>query len=450
MLSLRSNLRTLSAEARDRYLTSLSPAALLYLKYDWELYARRNQLAPTGRWTVLLALAGRGFGKTRMICEWARKMAEEHVGCRIAIVARTAADLRDVLVEGESGILSISPDWFRPKWTPSNRRLTWPNGSIATTYSAEEPDSLRGPQHHFAVVDELASWRYAESTWNNLMLGLRLGKDPRVLAATTPRPTKLLKTLMAQPTTVVVRGSTYENLANLAPTFRDQIIARYRNTRLGRQELYAEILEDAEGALWKREEMIEAYRVTQFPDLVRVVVAIDPAVTSNAESDETGIVVVGIGKNGHGYVLDDLSLRASPQKWAEQAVAAYHKYRADRIVAEVNNGGDLVVFTLQTIDKSLPVKKLTATREKRTRAEPVAALYEQGRVHHVGTFPDLEDKLCSWEPGERSPDRLDALVWCLTELMLGTVPSIGEYHAELQARMTIRKQRYESQVAQGL
>lgn len=296
----------------------------------------------------------------------------------------------------------------------------------------------------FAWVDELAAFRY-DDAWDQLMFGLRLGKQPQVMVTTTPRPTKLMRKLLKAPTTVVTKGTTYENIANLSQAFFDQIIDKYQGTRLGRQELLAEILEDSEGALWKREEMIEAYRVVKHPTLARVVVAIDPATTSIEDSSETGIVVAGRDGNGHVYVLEDLSLRASPQKWAEAAVTAYHKYGADRIVAETNQGGDLVEHTIRNVDRSVAYKKVTASRGKVLRAEPIAALYEQGKAHHVGAFPYLEDQMCQWEQGQASPDRLDALVWSLTEL------TIGLTHAdslnEIRSRLEVRKQHEQAQPA---
>lgn len=335
---------------------------------------------------------------------------------RIALVGATAADVRDVMVEGPAGMLAIAPPWDRPKYEPSKRRLTWRNGAVATLYSADEPDRLRGPQHDLAWCDELAAWRRPEA-WDMLMMGLRLGHNPRCVVTTTPRPTLAVRNLMAASTTVTVRGSTYENLDNLAPAFRDQIITQYEGTRLGRQELHAEILDDVPGALWQRT-MLDGGRVMATPDLVRIVVGVDPAASDNEGAAETGIIAAGIGTDGHGYVLDDLSLRASPAGWAAQVVAGYHKLKADRIVAERNNGGDMVAHTIRTADNTAAVRQVWAARGKLVRAEPIAALYEQGRVHHVGLFADLEDQLCGWVPGDTSPDRLDALVWALTDLML--------------------------------
>jgi phage terminase large subunit-like protein len=420
-------LATLPKAQQQAILAQLTDSEAQQLLYDWAFMARPKQLPPDGLWSVWMILAGRGFGKTRTGAETVRAWIESGTCKRVALVARTAADVRDVMVEGESGLLAICPPWFKPTYEPSKRRLTWPNGAIATTYSGDKPDQLRGPQHDGAWCDELAAWRYPDA-WDQLQFGLRLGNHPRVVVTTTPRPIKIVREILAEPTTIVTRGSTYENAANLAPPALARLKAKYENTRLGQQELFAVLLEDNPFALWKRAD-IDNHRVTQFPELKRVVVAIDPAATANEDSDETGIVIGGVGKDGHGYILDDMTLSASPDKWAKEAVTAYHKYKADRIVAEVNNGGDMVELTIRTVDKDAAYKSVRASRGKQTRAEPVAALYEQGKVHHVGMFAELEDQMCQWMPGEDSPDRMDALVWLLTELMLedaeNQVTSIG-------------------------
>ncbi len=340
---------------------------------------------------------------------------------RVALVAPTAADARDVMVEGESGILACSPPSFRPNYEPSKRRLTWPNGAMATTYSADEPDRLRGPQHDLAWADELAAWKQPD-TWDMLQFGLRLGKDPRCIVTTTPRPVRLVRELMQSATTAITRGTTYENRDNLAPAFFERIVAKYEGTRLGRQELNAELLEDNPFALWQRNQ-IDALRVATHPSLTRIVVGVDPQAGDGENAAETGIVVAGIGDDGHGYVLADRTVRASPDAWARAAVNAYQEWKADRIVAEVNQGGAMVEHTLRTVQRNIPYTGVRASRGKQVRAEPVAALYEQGRVHHVGAFPDLEDQLVNWVPGaEDSPDRLDALVWAITELGLTRIP----------------------------
>ena len=414
----------------------------------WETVRRAKQTPPPGDWFAWLILAGRGFGKTRTGAEFVKDALLEHPGWRAALVAATFPDGRDTMVEGESGLLStLKPEHLRggsvqTAWNRSMGELYLANGSRAKVYTSEEPSRLRGPQHHVAWGDEPAHWKDAKdgdqegTTWSNLKLGLRLGSQPRVVLTTTPKPVKLLvgtkerPGLMKDPTVVVTRGSTYENLDNLAPTFAEQVLGAYEGTRIGRQELNAEILEDVEGALWTLA-LIEQTRLPRPPlitregglalDLVRVVVAVDPAVTSQEDSDETGIIVAGLGHDGRGYVLADRSTRASPNAWAKRAIAAYDEFDADRIVAEVNNGGDLVETVIRTIRDNVPYTAVHASRGKRTRAEPVSSLYEQGKVSHVGALPELEDQLTTWDPESGdSPDRLDALVWGLTHLMLGS------------------------------
>jgi phage terminase large subunit-like protein len=409
------------------------------LEASWPAIARPNQLPPPGDWQVWLLLAGRGFGKTRTLAEWVCQQAGSGQAGRIALVAATAADARDVLVEGQSGILAVSPPWFRPVYEPSKRRLTWPNGAMATTFSAEEPERLRGPQHGAAVCDELGAWSRPE-TWDMLQFGLRLGRYPRCLVATTPRPTKLIRELLAREgrDVTVTRGSTYENRVNLAPGFFDQIIRKYEGTRLGRQELNAELLDDVPGALWSgaRLEELRWPVYKSVPDLVRIVIAIDPATTSGEDADETGIIVAGKDARGHGYVLGDTSGRYPPTDWARLAISLYRQHKADRVVAEVNNGGDMVEATLRMVDPNVAYTAVRATRGKVVRAEPVAALYEQGRIHHIGAFPTLEDQMCGFTPDlDRktagfSPDRVDALVWALTDLLVEPMPGeeILEYY----------------------
>jgi phage terminase large subunit-like protein len=329
------------------------------------------------------------------------------------------------MVEGESGILAISSDWCRPEYEPSKRRLTWPNGAVAHTFSSEEADRLRGPQFDLAWADELAAWNDPDSAWSMLQFALRLGKHPRWIATTTPRPIKLLKELLSREAkdVVVTRGSTFENAANLAQPFLEAIRSRYEGTRLGRQELQAELLEDVQGALWSRD-MLEKARFTGVvPDLKRVVVAIDPSGTNGQDDggDAVGIVVAGLGVDGFGYVLADRTIKASPAVWGARAVAAYHEFRADRIVAERNFGGAMVQHVIRTVNPSVPYREVTASRGKVQRAEPIASLYEQNRVRHVGNFPELDDQLAAMTGegylGDGSPDRADALVWALTELM---------------------------------
>lgn len=414
-----------SPEEQLSFISTLSDEEAIWLRHCWPAWARDKQLEEVEcawDWTIWLILAGRGFGKSRTGAQKVIEWAEEDQNARIALVGRTVADVRDVMVQGESGILACSPPWFMPKYEPSKRRLTWPNGAIATTYSADEPDALRGPQHTKAWGDEPAAWRYTDAH-DQLMFGLRLGKKPQAVYTTTPRATKFIKMLVKQKTTHTTRGTTYENLSNLAPAFQRQVIDKYEGTRLGRQELEGLILDDNERALWNRETMIEALRVVEYPDLKRVVVGVDPSVNDGADVDnqelaECGIVVAGLGINDHGYLLDDRSMMASVMTWAKEAVTAYHSRKADRIVAEINNGGKLVEAVIRVVDKNVSYKGVHAARGKLTRAEPIAALAEQGRLHHVGTFPEVEDQQCNWEPGNKSPDRLDAYVWAFTELMV--------------------------------
>lgn len=398
------------------------------LEHDWRFWGRPNQLAPEGEWDTWLFLAGRGAGKTRAGAEWVRERVRQGHG-RIALIAPTARDARNVMVDGESGLLAVC--WAgdrdhkgrttgRPHYEPSKAQVTWENGARAFLYSAEEPERLRGPQHDTFWADELAAWKYLRDTWDMAMFGLRLGSDPRKMVTTTPRPLALLREIMADPATMVSRGSTFDNAAHLAPSFLASIRKTYEGTRLGRQELFAEILEEAEGALWSRK-MIEAARHKgALPEMSRIVVAVDPAITATEESNETGIIAAGLGRDGNGYVIADKSGRYSPGNWAKAAVALYREIGADRIVAEGNQGGEMVRHTIQTEWKAAPVTIVHAHRGKQARAEPVAALYEQGRVKHAGGFADLEDQMVNWEPlsGLPSPDRLDALVWGLTELML--------------------------------
>lgn len=539
-------------KVRSRWLQNLTPEAAARIKWDWSFWARPNQLAPSGDWRTWLVLAGRGFGKTKLGSEWVRSLVETKRARRIALVAPTAADARDVMVEGASGILNVCPPWCKPIYEPSKRRIVWPNGAIATTYSAEEPDRLRGPQHDFAFCflgntqitlsngqtkeiqaiqagdsvltrdgarkvlvsrrtqesakvyqltlsdgrsivgtaehpifcrgkwiplamlqpgdllcalaskrapgliairvrsvtplytthpvydltvegaheffangilvhncDEIAAWRYPE-TWDQLRFGLRLGTNPQTLVTTTPRPTELIRNLARDKSTVVTKGTTYDNYENLAEGFFEDIIARYEGTRIGRQEIYADILDDLPGALWQRSN-IDKYRVIDAPSsLAQIVVGVDPAVTSGESSNETGIIVAAIGTNHQGYVLDDYSCKDTPDGWARRVVKAYKEYKADYIVAEVNNGGDLVESIIRTIDPNVRYKKVHASRGKVVRAEPVAALYEQGKIHHVGTLAALEDQMCLYTPLDYpgSPDRVDALCWVFTEIML--------------------------------
>lgn len=418
-LSIFERLARRPAAEREALIASLSDEQRRALLYDWTVWRRPKQSTPPGEWRVWLILAGRGFGKTRTGAEFIREQVHSGTVGRIALVGATAADVRDTMIEGESGLLAVFPPDQRPRYEPSKRRITFHNGATAVAFSADEPDRLRGPNHDLAWADELAAWRY-DDAWDQLMLGLRLGDHPRVVVTTTPRPVPIIRRLAKQEdgTVHVTTGSTYENAANLAGDFIAEMKRRYEGTRLGRQELEAQILDDVEGALWNRD-MIDALRVTQHPPLKKIVVAIDPAVTSGEESDETGIIVAGVAQNGDAYILDDRTMKGSPNEWAQAAVAAYNTHSADLIVAEANQGGDMVESVIKTVNSRVPVKLVRASRGKRVRAEPVAALYEQGKAHHLGFWPRLEDELCEWTPdAPKSPDRLDALVWALTDLVI--------------------------------
>jgi len=402
---------------RAEILAGLTDTEASALLYDWPFWARPKQLLPDGDWTTWLVLAGRGFGKTRIGSETVRLWARDFG--LVNLIGATADDARDIMIEGESGILAVCPKHERPLYQVSKRQLSWPNGAKSLIFTADEPDRLRGKQHEKLWADELGAWRHPEA-WDQARLGLRLGSCPQALVTTTPRPTKLIRELLDDASCTVTRGSSYENRANLAEAFFAQIIRKYEGTRLGRQELLAEVLDDNPGALWKREN-IEEHAVSVCPELKRIVVAVDPAGSTAEGAADTGIIVAGIGHDDHGYILDDMSLHGSPNEWGTQAVAAYSKYKADRVVGENNFGGEMVEFTIRTVNKNVSYKNVHASRGKTIRAEPVAALYEQGKVHHIGSFPELEDQLCQWEPGMKSPDRLDAAVWALTELMVSDV-----------------------------
>jgi phage terminase large subunit-like protein len=428
-----SYLQSLPKATAKKWIDSLSEKELQSLRYDWSFWGRPEQQLPEGDWLTWLILAGRGFGKTRTGAEIVRAEVESGRSKRIALVAETAADARDVIVEGDSGILACSPDWFKPVYEPSKRRLTWPNGVIATLYNGTEPDQLRGPQHDFAWVDELAKYRYAQEAWDQLLFGLRLGERPRAVITTTPRPIPVIKQIIKDSDTIITRGRTLDNSANLAASFLKKITERYSGTRLGRQELDAELLDDIPGALWTRQMLDDArFKVTQDKPLVtmrRVVVAVDPSGTAGAsdDGDDIGIVVTGIGLDGFGYVLADRTIKASPSVWARVAVDAYHEFNADRIVAERNFGGAMVEAVIRSVDSRISYKEVTASRGKVQRAEPIAALYEQKRVRHVATLNELEDQCCNMTGngylGDGSPDRVDALVWGLTELMIEAAPA---------------------------
>lgn len=419
---------------RRSLLAGLTNDEAYRLEYDWSFWARPKQVAPDWGWLTWLIKAGRGFGKTRTGVEWVRSLVEgptpltapENAQPYITIIGDTPADIRDFIIKGPSGFRACCPPDNRPVYNKSNRELVWKNGIRALLFSAEDPEALRGASGSCAWWDELAKARYAEEGWENLLYGLR-ESTPKVLVTTTPRVKPLIKRLIKDPTTHVTDGSTYENWANLSQSYFDLVIKPREGTRSGRQEIFGEFLEDVPGALWTYG-LIEKLRVRQAPQLDRVLVAVDPPATSGENASECGIVCAGISgsvKDGVGYVLDDESEGAmSPTAWAKKAIDLYHKRSADRIVIEVNQGGEMAEAVLKQVDPTVPVKMVRASRGKKTRAEPASALYEKGRVHHVGQFSDMEDQMCGYTGEGDSPDRMDALVWALTDLFKlgGAIP----------------------------
>ena len=442
MRSMAADLASLPEDRRAEILADLTEDQAKDLLYDWQFWARKNQIAPPGDWQTWLALAGRGFGKTEAGAQWVRQRVAE--GARsIALVAETQKDLEEVMV---ARLVKIHPPGEEPKVRYKPVRVIWPNGAIALGYNGTEPNQLRGPEFDTAWVDELAKYRYARETWDMLQFTMRSGPDPRVFVTTTPRPIPVLREILADKTTVITRGSTFDNAGNLPKAFLIKLKARYEGTRLGRQELNAEMLDDLPGALWTRA-MFDAPdgsgqigRVIKAPDLQRIVVAVDPSGTGGGGDggDSIGIVVAGLGVDGRGYVLADRTCKLSPAGWGRRAVEAFHEFSADRIVAERNFGGAMVEHVIRTTDAKVAYKEVTASRGKVARAEPVAALYEQGKISHVGAFPDLEDQCCLIGPdgyiGEGSPDRADALVWALTELMLGDGPPVAQIFLKSRQR----------------
>lgn len=430
-------LRKLPKSKVDQLFKELGPQKVEELKHTWSFWARDEQLEPEGNWNVWFLNCGRGFGKTRSGVEWVREQVKKGHK-RIAAVAATNSDIERVMVKGESGFLNTCWSGDKtysgkhmgfPEWSPTKRTLTWANGAKVEFYSAEEPERLRGPQFSCAWADELAAWNKADETWDMLQFCLRLGKHPRVCVTTTPKSTTLVRKLLKDPKTHVVTGSTFDNAANLAATYIEAVKTQYEGTRLGRQELYAEVLTENEGALWTAD-MIDACQIDRadLPQLERIVVAVDPAVTSNVESDLTGIVVAGIDINGIGYVLGDYTFRGSPEQWASKAIQLYHDKGASRIVYESNQGKDLIPTLFRTLEPNLPLRGVHASSAKIARAEPVSALYERNKVKHVrnpeddgASLVDLETQMTTFEPlgRQKSPDRYDALVWALTDLMLG-------------------------------
>ena len=427
-------LASATPEDVDAFLAGLDENSLLALPWLFEFWALPHQLPPAGAWKSWVVMGGRGAGKTRAGAEWVRAMVEgarpldPGRAKRMALVGETFDQVREVMIFGDSGILACSPPDRRPVWEATRRRLVWPNGATATAFSASEPEGLRGPQFDAAWVDELAKWKKAEDTWDMLQFALRLGDHPQQVITTTPRNVGVLKTILNNPSTVVTHAPTEANRAYLAESFLEEVRSRYGGTRLGRQELDGMLLEDVEGALWTSTQL-EAARVESLSELDRIVVALDPAVTAHAGSDECGILVVGAVTRGpvqdwRAYVLEDASARGRPTDWAHAAIAAMERHGAERLVAEVNQGGDLIETVLRQIDPLVPFRALRAGRGKSARAEPVAALYEQGRIRHLAAarLGVLEDQMCRMTvqgyQGKGSPDRVDALVWAVTELMI--------------------------------
>ena len=432
-------LASATPEEVDEFLGGLSRNALLSLPWLFEFWALPHQLPPRGAWKTWVIMGGRGAGKTRAGAEWVRAQVEgagpQDAGRarRVALVGETIDQVRDVMVMGESGILACSPPDRRPEWQASKNQLLWPNGAIAQVFSAHEPEALRGPQFDAAWADELGKWKKGAEAWDQLQFALRLGRNPQQVVTTTPRNVGVLKAILKNPSTVITHAPTEANRAYLAESFLAEVQARYGGTRLGRQELEGLLIEDEEGALWTSA-MLERARARELPSVNRIVVAVDPPVTSMKSSDECGILVVGADTRGEpkdwrAVVLEDASVKgASPEGWARAALAAMERHGADRLVAEVNQGGDLVERLVRMIDPLVPFRAVHATRSKMLRAEPVAALYEQGRVAHVRGLQALEEQMGKmtaqgWQ-GQGSPDRLDALVWALTDLMLMPLQSV--------------------------
>lgn len=415
---------------RDATLSDIGEPGAGCLLYDWQNSARAAQLPPAGNWFVWLIMAGRGFGKTRAGAEWVRMIAETDCRAQIALVGASLHEARAIMVEGESGLIAIAPPGRMPSWHPARRQLRWPNGATATIYGAADPESLRGPQHSHAWADEIAKWPRGTAAWDNLVMGLRLGERPRIVATTTPRPVALVRRLASDPAVSITGGRTDENCAALAPQFITEMVRSFEGTHLGRQELDGELILDAEGALWTRD-LLDRCRV---PDVmaaretfVRLVVGVDPP--AGEKGDACGIIVAALDNVGRAIVVEDATVeRASPERWARAVADAAERWEADRVIAEANNGGAMVGAVLRAADIALPLKLVHASRGKVARAEPIAAAYEAGRVSHAGLFGALEDQLCGlllggrYDGPGRSPDRADALVWSLTELLMSARP----------------------------
>ncbi|WP_235971072.1 DNA-packaging protein [Palleronia pontilimi] len=416
-------------EAQEKFLTGLSDDQLLALPYLFDFWALDHQLPPQGAWRSWVILGGRGAGKTRAGAEWVRAQVEgprpgdPGRARRMALVGETFDQVRDVMIFGDSGILACAPPDRAPEWQASKRRLVWPNGAQAQAFSAHEPEALRGPQFDAAWVDELAKWKRGQDVWDMLQFCLRLGDDPRQCVTTTPRNVDVLKQLLDNDSTVVTRATTFDNRAHLSATFLEEVVKRYGQSRLGQQELEGKLLQDVDGALWTHA-LLDGNRLRDKPDLARVVVAVDPPASDGKSADTCGIVVAGVTPDGVGVVLEDCSVQGlSPSGWAQAAIAAFHRHDADRLIAEVNQGGNMVEQIIRQHDRTVSYRAVHASRGKSVRAEPVAALYEQGRVKHLGLFDKLEPQMTQMAvhgyQGTGSPDRVDALVWALSELMLG-------------------------------
>ena len=409
----------------DCILNKLTPSEIAVLYNDWYIIGRKEQNPDDKQWFLWLILAGRGWGKTRTGAQWVNEVAFYHNDAKIALISHNSQDGRHVMVEGESGVLNCCPPWFQAKFEPSKRLIRWPNGASAQLFSATSPNQLRGPQFSFAWCDELAKWKGQEA-WHNLMFALRLGRRPQCVITTTPRPIPLLDDIMNRPDIKITHGHTFDNADNLPNSFIQYVKQRYDGTVLGRQELSAEIIRDVNGALWTRAQ-IDNCRIDKVDTTkLRIIIAVDPAISYHDKSDETGIIVAGWdGENG--YVLSDASGRYSPDQWAKKVIRLFETWQADRIVAEINQGGAMVSQILRTHAPNLPIQTVHASKGKTARAEPIAALYEQGKIHHVGVFTLLEDQMCNFTGLGKSPDHLDALVWALTALAFtkGSTPSVG-------------------------
>jgi phage terminase large subunit-like protein len=420
--SWKSVLAKLPEEKQRSILAALSEEEVIALNQDWFLSARREQFPPPHmNWFIWIILAGRGFGKTWSGANWILNEHQFGGAKESAIVAATSSDLRRNCVEGPSGLIQIAPPWFRPDHKPTQNKIVWPNGTVTHLYTSEKPERLRGPNHDRAWCDEMSYWRYVHQVWDNLMMTMRYGSDNKCVITMTPRPIRIIKDFQERRDVIFSRGSSYDNLSNLSGEFAE-IIKKYKGTHLERQEIYGEITGDVDGALWSRA-IIDANRVDKVPSKMnRVVIGVDPSITGGQYADEAGIVAAGLvgGKEPHGYVLGDYSLRGSPEKWAKKAVWAYHHHSANLIIAERNQGGEMVGEVLKNVDASVPVKLVHASKGKVARAEPVALLDEQHQIHHVGVFPEMEDEMASFVPGDitESPNRVDARVWALSHLMV--------------------------------